>query len=164
MTEKPFPKRERLKAASLALTDEQVRARMDAAKEHLLEVGEACELAHRGLEEVLRLREELGEYEALIAKQHTRVVEANQAWRTEGEGRELTLQDLGDLVQWLMNYRTDCLTLRAQLAKVVPCLAAARDHAYDVETQNTDETRIKGDHEGIGEWCDRVLDDVKGTE
>ncbi len=91
------------------------------------------------------------------------------AWANTGKGysNSVTSQLSREVLRLRREAEANILDLRGvsnkrdiaedQLAKVVACLTAARDHAYDVETQNTDETRIKGDHEGIGEWCDRVL-------
>jgi len=54
--------------------------------------------------ELLRLRKELAEMEALSDLQHRRTVIADKAWQEE-KGRPHTLPDLGDLICWLMDYR-----------------------------------------------------------
>ena len=58
-------------------------------------------------EESKQLRDELQEYEELFQLQETRMTEAVKRWRQENPGNDLTVPDLGKLLTWLLEKKSN---------------------------------------------------------
>ena len=135
---------------------DQMKAEHDRRVSELLQANTILVLQRRDAEKKLtEARDEVREYSDLFNKQHERTTKADRLWRAAHPGKELTLPDLGDLIDWLIkrgDYVNDVLHANDGLSAALR-KERARNVVYDSGSLRDFQTALLVDCRPISSNC-----------